>query len=129
MMDRNGNGKIETRDLGVLIRAMGENPSNEEVQALIELVDKEHGGEIEFNALMELIKQGFKPIDKEDLLAIFRAIDTEATGKIRKEDVTNVVATSGEELTPQEANEIFEDFADPEGFIAYEEFVEKLLAK
>ena len=40
-----------------------------------------------------------------------------------------IVISGGEKLTPQEADEILEDFMDSEGYIAYEDFAEKLLAK
>ena len=49
--------------------------------------------------------------------------------KLTVEDVKQIVISGGEKLTPQEADEILEDFMDSDGYIAYEDFAEKLLAK
>ena len=130
LFDRDGNGKIDARELGTLIRSMGENPTETEVQALIKSVDENHNGLLEFNEFMKLMEnQRFELITKEDLVNIFRAFDKDGSGKLLGEDVKQIVISGGEKLTPQEADEILEDFMDSEGYIAYEDFAEKLLAK
>jgi Ca2+-binding EF-hand superfamily protein len=130
LFDRDGNGKIDARELGTLIRSLGENPTETEVQAMIKSVDDNKNGVLEFSEFMELIRnQTFERINKDDLINIFRAFDKDNTGKLLGEDVKQIVISGGEKLTPQEADEILEDFMDSEGYIAYEDFAEKLLAK
>jgi calmodulin len=130
LFDRDGNGKIDARELGTLIRSLGENPTETEVQAMIKSVDDNHNGVLEFHEFRNLMQtQTFEPISKDDLINIFRAFDKDNTGKLLGEDVKQIVISGGEKLTPQEADEILEDFMDGDGYISYEDFAEKLLAK
>lgn len=39
MFDRDGNGIITTRELGAIMRSLGFNPTEEELQAMINAVD------------------------------------------------------------------------------------------
>jgi calmodulin len=88
LFDRDGNGLIDARELGTLIRSLGENPTETEVQALIKTFDDNKNGKLEFDEFMELMRnQQFEKISKDDLVNIFRAFDKDNTGKLLGEDV------------------------------------------
>jgi calmodulin len=71
----------------------------------------------------------FDLITKDELVKMFAAFDQDSSGKLLAEDIKQVMTSGGEKLTNQQADEILDDFRLADGYIDYERFAEKLLAK
>ena len=88
-LDRDNSGSIDAVELGVMLRALGQNPTEEELTALIDSVDGADGDEADGQIQL-----------REFLRLYADAID--ATGKkvnkVDKSDVNNVFACFGGDL-------------------------------
>lgn len=88
-LDRDNSGSIDAVELGVMLRALGQNPTEEELKALIDSVDGADGDEADGQIQL-----------REFLRLYADAID--ATGKkvnkVDKSDVNNVFACFGGDL-------------------------------
>ena len=55
LFDLDGGGSIDAKELGTVMRSLGQNPPDEELQAMIDEVDEDGGGEIEFDEFCTLM--------------------------------------------------------------------------
>lgn len=58
--DRDGDGTMNTEELGVLMRELGQNPSAEELRIMIDNVDADGSGSIEFPEFLQLMKDSLR---------------------------------------------------------------------
>merc|ERR1712130_200214 len=61
-----GKGLVATKMLGTLMKSMGENPSKEEIQDMINEVDKDGVGTIRFPAFLTMMASKFDLLVAED---------------------------------------------------------------
>lgn len=54
-IDLDGSGKINIRELELVVRKMGQQPSNGQLQAMMEMADKGGDGEIDWEEFVELV--------------------------------------------------------------------------
>jgi hypothetical protein len=50
-LDRDGSGSIESEELGIMLRSLGQNPTDDELTAVIASVDGKHGGDADVRKL------------------------------------------------------------------------------
>ena len=55
LFDLDGGGDIDARELGTVMRSLGQNPSDEELAAMIAEVDEDGSGNIEFEEFCTLM--------------------------------------------------------------------------
>ena len=48
MFDKDGDGTISTKELGAVLRSLGLNPGQEEIDEMIEETDRDNSGAIDF---------------------------------------------------------------------------------
>ncbi|KAM7404244.1 hypothetical protein PAMP_011610 [Pampus punctatissimus] len=60
MFDTDGGGDISTKELGTVMRMLGQNPSREELDAIIEEVDEDGSGTIDFEEFLVMMVQQLK---------------------------------------------------------------------
>ncbi len=48
LQDKDGDGQITTKELGTVMRSLGQNPSESELQDMINEVDADNNGTIDF---------------------------------------------------------------------------------
>lgn len=48
LFDRDGDGTITIKELQVVMRSIGQNPTEEEIQQMINEVDSDNDGEVDF---------------------------------------------------------------------------------
>uniref|UniRef100_A0A915ICK3 EF-hand domain-containing protein n=1 Tax=Romanomermis culicivorax TaxID=13658 RepID=A0A915ICK3_ROMCU len=56
MFDKDGNGRISTKELGVAMRSLGQNPTENELVDMINEVDIDGNGQIEFTEFCVMMK-------------------------------------------------------------------------
>ena len=130
MYDKDSKGYIDKRDLGALMRSLGQNPSFQEINQMIEEVDEDKNGEITFLEFLGLLARRMKEADPEDeLLEAFKVFDRDGNGFITSHELRHIMNNLGEGLTPEEIEEMVKEAdQDNDGQIDYDEFV-KMMSK
>ena len=57
LFDKNGDGTITTVELGTAMRSLGQNPTKEELQEMINEVDEDGNGTIEFDEFLVMMSK------------------------------------------------------------------------
>uniref|UniRef100_F1LEX0 Calmodulin-like protein n=1 Tax=Ascaris suum TaxID=6253 RepID=F1LEX0_ASCSU len=65
MFDKDGNGTISTKELGIAMRSLGQNPTEQEILEMINEVDIDGNGLIEFPEFCVMMKRMMKETDSE----------------------------------------------------------------
>ena len=131
LFDKDSSGTISTKELGTIMRNLGQNPSEEEVKQLIREVDLNGDGTIDFKEFLCLMIKKMDDSDNdEELQEAFKHFDMDKDGYITSHELRNGMINIGEEYTPEEAEEMIkEGDLDNDGRIDYDEFMKIVLSK
>ncbi|XP_033736505.1 calmodulin-like [Pecten maximus] len=126
MFDKDGDGTVTTDELATVMRSMGQNPSDAEVEQMINDVDKDGSGSVDFEEFLVLMGSYMQGADPEnDLRESFKVFDKDGNGFISATELRHVMTNLGEKLTEAEVDEmILEADLDGDGQINFEEFRE-----
>ena len=131
LFDKDSSGTITTKELGTVMRNLGQNPSEEELKQLIREVDLNGDGTIDFKEFLCLMvkKMDDSDIDQE-LQDAFKFFDGDKDGYITSLELRNAMNNVGDEYTPEEAEEMIkEGDLDNDGKISFDEFMKIVLSK
>ncbi|KAF9964134.1 hypothetical protein BGZ70_006901 [Mortierella alpina] len=127
LYDRKGTGSISSSDLGHLLRAIGQNPSEAEIKELINQAEPT----LSFDAFSKIAMRpdGFKPAGTVDqLVEGFKVFDPKDNGTISITDLRRLLTTMGEPLTKEEIDQLLVAAkVDSNNNISYDTFVRDLL--
>ncbi|KAF0414443.1 calmodulin [Gigaspora margarita] len=131
LFDRSNNGSITAGDLGKVMKSLGSNPTDTELEDMINEVDLDHNGTIDFNEFLNMMARKVKDSDaEEELKEAFKVFDKDNNGLISAAELRQVMNSIGEKLTDEEIDEmIHEADVDGDGQINYEEFVKMMKTK
>lgn len=105
MFDKDGDGTIDADELGLVMRSLGQDPSEAEVRMLIEVVDVDKNGTIEFEEFCAMMADRNERVDPDvELDTVFKAIDKDGDGVVTIDDLRKTVAAMnwGSETAPSE---------------------------
>tara|TARA_Y100000996_G_scaffold392554_1_gene355417 strand:+ start:145 stop:852 length:708 start_codon:yes stop_codon:yes gene_type:complete len=131
LFDKNGDDTLTIKELGTVIRFLGQNPTETELQDMIKLADVGRNGTIELSEFLTIMTRNMKNTYLEEkILEAFKNFDTDGNGFISTTELSNVMKNLGDNLTDEEVSEmICEADADGDSQINYEEFVKMMMSK
>ncbi|CAO3618426.1 unnamed protein product [Mucor fragilis] len=128
LFDKNGDGAIDLKELGQVMRSLNQEPTNEELKDMINDVDSDNNGRIDFNEFLTIMSR-MKGADEteNDLLEAFKVFDKDQDGSITQDELRSVMTNLGQKLTSQELDEMIKEAdTDGDGKINYKEFVKMM---
>lgn len=129
-------GEITTKELGTVMRSLGQNPSESELQDMINEVDSDNNGTIDFPGtwyitkrlavssvltvllhieFLTMMARKMKDTDsEEEIREAFKVFDRDNNGFISAAELRHVMTSIGEKLTDDEVDEMIRE-ADQDG--------------
>merc|ERR1712039_986316 len=90
VFDKDGDGTITTKELGTVMRSLGQNPTEAELQDMINEVDADGNGTIDFPEFCTLMARKMKDTD-EEVDEMLREADIDGDGQINYEEFVKVM--------------------------------------
>ncbi|OEL35348.1 Calmodulin [Dichanthelium oligosanthes] len=131
LFDKNGDGYITSEELGAVIKSLGQNLTESEVQDMIKEVDADGNGTIEFPEFLNLMAHKLKDTDsEEELRESFEMFDKDRDGYISAAELRHMMANLGEKLTDEEVDDMIREAdTDGDGLVSYEEYKRMMLSE
>lgn len=104
---------ISSSDLGTVLRSLGHNPTQAEVEDMLYEIDV--ADYIDFPEFLTLMARKMKDTDsEEEILEAFKVFDRDGSGFITAAELHHVMTNLGEKLTDEEVDEMIRE-ADMDG--------------
>jgi len=128
LFDRKGDGKIETSQIGEVLRALNLNPTEAEVgKYRAEIGDKR----IPFNEFLpvyQALGKSKPQVMPEDIIEGLKVFDKEGNGLINSAELRHILTSLGEKLKDEEVEQLFQGNEDQHGNINYEELIRMVMS-
>ncbi|KAH3855357.1 calmodulin-beta-like isoform X2 [Dreissena polymorpha] len=125
IFDKDNDGTINVSELGRALRSLGQNPTEKEVQEMIEEVDVDGSGCIEFDEFCNMMEKKREDAGdpEEEMREAFKVFDKDGSGTISAEELRFVMANLGEKLSDADIDDMMKAAdTDGDGEINYQEF-------
>lgn len=126
--DKSNKGYIDAKELGEVLRALGQSPSDEEIKEMTLLVDKDRSGTIDFKEFLGLLVLLMQETDREDeLIEAFKSLDDDGNGQLSTHEIRYAISKSKDGLTDEEIDEILKEADENgDGYIDYQALMKVL---
>ena len=126
-LDEDHTGLITKEELFNFMRKIGHTPSDLELREIMEIVAKEHPSGITFDDFVYILNKQVKDeFNVNSIKDAFRVFDKVMKGKIKKEDLKNLLLNRGEQnMTEEEIQDLIDHYVDYDenGEVNYNDFV------
>lgn len=131
LFDKDSDGQITDKELGTVMQSLGQNPTEAELQDMINEVDADGNGLIDFPEFLNMMAHKRKEMDSEEgFRGAFCVFDKDGNGFITASELQQVMTNMGEKFTDKNIEEIIRQVdIDGDGQINYEEFVTMMTSK
>ncbi|KAH0842860.1 Calmodulin [Fonsecaea pedrosoi] len=110
LFDKDGSGTITAQELGEIMKSLGQNPSDSELQDMINEVDVDRSGSIDFEEFLKMMSTTVKAQDfAHETRAAFNVFDKDGSGTISADELRQVMKSLGENLTDEEIDEMIRE--------------------
>lgn len=126
-------GTITTKELGKVFRMLGQNPSEQELQEMVDEVDEDESGTIDFDEFCQMMGkqlaaealESIPERPEKELAEAFRIFDTKADGYLDHEELTAAFKLTGEPIESWEIDAfILDGDKNEDGKMDYEEWID-----
>lgn len=124
LFDPHDKGSISCEDLGVVMKSLGQNPTDKEIATMIKEVDVDGNGEIDFAEFVQMMNKQIRNRDvNKELFEAFQVFDSNKNGRISPTELRVTMKNLGQELTEEQLKlMIREADCNGDGVIDFEEF-------
>jgi calmodulin len=131
IFDKDKDGYITIKELGEIMKNLGQTPTETELQDMINEVDIDGNGNIDFKEFLGLMARKMRDTDTdEELIEAFKVFDRDCNGQITAQELKHVMTNLGEKIEDAEVEEMIKEAdLDGDGYINYEEFVRMIINK
>ncbi|XP_013771959.1 calmodulin-A-like isoform X1 [Limulus polyphemus] len=125
LFDKDSDGRITATELGIVMKSLGQQPTEKELRNMVEMVDQDGNGTIEFNEFLFMMSKKMKESDREEELSeAFKVFDRNGDGFISSSELSHVMFNLGEKLTEDDIEDMIKEAdLDGDGLVNYQEFV------
>lgn len=130
LYDSVGDGKVESTNIGQVLRSVGLNPTQAEVDKVLNEIDPKGNKRIsfeEFVPVMMSFRSRKHKYGQEVFIDSLRVFDTDNSGTISSGELRHVLTGLGEKLRDEDVDQLIQGFEDNQGQINYEEFVKSVM--
>ena len=111
LFDKDGGQTITLKELGTVIRSLGQNPTDEELMDMIDEVDADGNGTIDFDEFLTMMARKTKDTDSEDeLIEAFKVFDKDGNGFVSMAELRHLVTNLGERLSDEKFDELISGY-------------------
>jgi len=130
LFDKDGDGSITVKELRIVMRQLGQNPSDAEIREMVAEVDIDGSGTIDFNEFLIVMARQNPDYDlEEEYRQAFKVFDRDGDGLISAAELKHVMANLGDKFSDEEVRELIREAdMDNDGHINYVEFT-RLMGK
>jgi len=124
LYDNDGSGKIPSDKLGTVVRSLGYNPTEAEVEDMVR--NTARGPSFGMPELLQAVAKckGESRNNPDDIRESFSVFDRDGTGRVSAAEMRHVLTTVGEKLSDKEVDDMIREIdVDRDGQIIYEEMV------
>ncbi|XP_036697287.1 myosin light chain 1/3, skeletal muscle isoform-like [Balaenoptera musculus] len=122
LFDEDGDGAISTRELGTVLRSLGQNPTEAELRDLVGELDRDGSSTVGFPEFLGLMARKVKGRDAEDQIQeAFCVFGKDGHGLMGAAELRHVITRLGEKPSDQEV--------DRDELVHHEEFMRLLVSK
>ncbi|VDI56412.1 myosin light chain 6 [Mytilus galloprovincialis] len=128
LFDQRGDGKIAAAQLGDVLRALGQNPTEHEVKKCG--YNNNPDSRISFEVFLPILHTVSKNRDcatYEDFVEGLRMFDKEQNGYISSAELRHVLTCLGDRLSDDDVDQLLQGQEDAQGNINYEEFIKMVM--
>ena len=126
LFDKDNDGTITKVELKEMMKKLGKEPSDEEVEAMIKEVDSDGDGQIdfeEFKNMMQADAENDEAENEQFLKEAFDFFDKDASGYIDKSELKATIEHMGQKVSAEELEKMMKEAdTDGDGQISFEEF-------
>jgi len=127
--DEDGSGEISTEELGTVMRMLGHDLKQYQLEDCIAIVDADGSGSVDFEEFLDLMRMKTRESQEEaEVKEAFRILDRANKGEINTEVIKEILMKLDEEMTEDEVDEMISEIdEDGSGWVDYEEFKKLML--
>ena len=130
VFDKDMDGLITIQELGAAMRAMGHNPTEIELQEMIEDVDMDKDGAINFEEFVSMMIKTITDVEiQEKTIEAFKVFDRDGSGVIRASELRNIMIKLGDPIDEDEADDLIKLATQEDGLIDYVKFVRSVFTQ
>lgn len=130
LYDTVGDGKVDSHKLGEVLRGLGQNPTNVEVDKIIKQLDP-HGNKRvsidEFLPVHQSLRAKTRPFGVDDFIDSLKVFDSDGSGTISAGELRHVLTSIGEKMSDEEVDALFQSIEYTQGQVNYEDFIKTVL--
>ncbi|NEO84740.1 MAG: hypothetical protein F6J87_10870 [Spirulina sp. SIO3F2] len=129
--DKDESGEIDIAELGQVLLDLGEQPTEEELAAMIDAVDTNENGKLEFGEFLNLMAPEFfahRGVEHQEFKAAFVKYDKDESGEINVTELGQVLRSLGEKPSAAELTAMIKSVdKNKNGKLEFDEFLKLMI--